>query len=223
MRHLLGVTGMRKQFVFGIGTGRCGTSSLRALLNLQRSSQFYHELRPLTKWENDLASVREKTAALANLSATFVGDAAFYYLPYVPYLINELNARIVCLKRDKESTVSSYLKWTKGRNHWIRHRGWRWRLDPEWDSCFPKYGVLRKRTAVSQYYDDYYGRVDDLLKTYPSHLMLLSTDGLNDALQVSRVLTFCGFVAPTIATHIKRNTILHPDYLHSPSNAKRAA
>ncbi len=214
---------MKKQFVFGIGTGRCGTSSLRALLDLQSSAKFHHEMRPLTKWENDLTSVREKAAALASLTETFVGDAAFYYLPYVPYLINELNARIVCLKRNKADTVDSYLKWTKGRNHWISHRGWRWRLDPEWDSCYPKYDVFTKRTAVSQYYDDYYGRVDDLLREYPSNLLLLPTESLNDSLQVGRVLGFCGFLAPTIATHIKRNTILHPDYLHAPSTAKRAA
>lgn len=214
---------MSKQFIFGIGTGRCGTSSLRTLLNMQTSSKFYHEMRPLTKWENDLASVHEKAAALAGLAEEFVGDVAFYYLPYVPFLINDLKARIVCLQRDKESTVGSYMEWTLGRNHWTKHRGWRWRLDSEWDSCYPKYAVLRKRTAVAQYYDDYYRQVDALKRRYPDNLMLLNTDDLNDVGQVERVLRFCGFPTPTIATHIRRNTISHPDFLDAPSSIKRVA
>ena len=47
----------KKTLVFGIGTGRCGTTSLAKLLNSQENAFVGHELSPILPWEQNINDI----------------------------------------------------------------------------------------------------------------------------------------------------------------------
>jgi len=139
---------MEKKLIFGIGTGRCGTVSLCELLNRQKFSNFTHENRPLLSWDGPRSELDKRIEDLLLMEGSYVGDIAFFYLPYINYILsNYPDTKIVCLKRPEHEVVRSYMKKTRGRNHWVKHNGLIWNRC-EWDKCFPKYKALMKKNAV---------------------------------------------------------------------------
>jgi hypothetical protein len=186
-----------RQIVIGLGTGRCGTQSLAVILNQQGSARVEHERHgPEIAWQGDEARVAafvRQCAAASELD--LVGDIAFYYLPYVEHILALApDARFVCLKRDRKATVDSYLTWTDGRNHWMRHNGIKWRLD-KWDRCYPKYPAADKAEAIGRYWDDYYRRADALESAYPHAFQVFATEWLNSAEGQHTLFDFLGLPA----------------------------
>ena len=97
---------MNKKLIFGLGTGRCGTVSLSELLNIQAGFAVTHESEPLLPWEFDKKAIEKKLEQLLQYEGAVVGDVAFYYLPYVEYILSGYaNAKFICLKRDKAETL----------------------------------------------------------------------------------------------------------------------
>ena len=183
--------------VIGLGTGRCGTMSLARLLDLQDRADVTHE-----RCENRIAwkgSTRRVVATLRGLAkharAELVGDVASYYLPYVERILAKFpRAKFVCLQRDREATVRSFMKKTRDRNHWIRHDGRVWRRDG-WDPCFPKYVTTSKEAALRAYWDEYYRIARDLQSRFPASFRIFPTEALNRRAGQAEILDFVG-VAP---------------------------
>lgn len=149
-----------------------------------------------------------------------IGDIAHYYLSYVENIsaINH-NVRFVCLKRDREETVRSWLRkttisrWKSKRiadrlssiivrepyynsfNHWMEHDGTKWKKDPVWDKCFPKFKAESKIEAIYKYYDYYYERACALEKIMPEIFKTFEIEKLNSREGQSEILSFCG-IAP---------------------------
>lgn len=220
--------------VIGIGTGRSGSQSLAYFLNIQESALVMHEMNPhAISWEDSKKVVLENinefkqtlktgnpqlsiTHQSANkhvlkkikklCSISLVGDIAFYYLRYTKIILNEnADIKFLCIKRDKEATVKSYLKWssnrtTKGplklirkrpnRNHWIEHDGTKWVKDAIWDKCYPKYDVQSKTEALRMFWEDYYEQASELEKTYPSNLKIFPIEYLNRKEGQIKILSF---------------------------------
>ena len=224
--------------VFGLGSGRSGSQSLARLLDAQAGAFVTHEKNPhVMAWSGAepavLENLREFERALSTgiprLSVTLeetnrdviermarggpvrlIGDVASYYLPYVS-AIHDANpdVRFVCLKRDREETVRSFLAKTfkrrslpflrylgmrrvKDRNHWVAHDGRRWDLDPLWDRCFPKYETNSKRQAIEMYWDEYYGTAARLELEMPGRFRVFPLASLNDAASLDAILEFVG-------------------------------
>ncbi|MFY0632461.1 MAG: sulfotransferase [Vannielia sp.] len=125
--------------VFGLGSGRSGTTSLAELLNHQPGMCCFHEMAPSTfAWEGAEEAVgsllRDFHAALHGderlLSVDRIyhrqedtlerfrslaplnalGDVASYYLPYVEYILDRApGARFPVLKRAREATIASFV------------------------------------------------------------------------------------------------------------------
>lgn len=160
MRHL----------IIGLGTGRCGTVSISNLLSEQENTKVFHEgigklgKDRLLPWE----TIDEEWWIL-NIKSLFscdedhVGDVAFYYLPYVDLLRKHFSfqLKLFALKRDREETINSYMKKTKNRNHWYNHDGIKWKKDPVWDKCYPKFDEKDKYKAIGLYWDYYYKVVEE--------------------------------------------------------------
>lgn len=146
-----------------------------------------------------------------------IGDIAFYYLSYVEAIAERNpNVRFVCLKRDKEKTVRSWLhqaslvRWLskrigdrisdmitrqihyKSRNFWMEHDGTEWLLDPVWDKCFPKFPGPTIEEAVNQYWDYYYEEAERLEKLLPDVFRIYETEKLGDHKRQTELLSFCG-------------------------------
>lgn len=135
--------------IIGLGSGRCGTRSLAALLNAQPDTVCFHEVNPscmawtgtertvLSMLEEfravlaggprqitvDLASRRraEQLPRLRSLEAVrTIGDVASYYLPYAPMLAEMPDVRLPVLRRDKAATAASFVEVMRIRRGTIR-------------------------------------------------------------------------------------------------------
>lgn len=204
---------IERAFIFGLGTGRCGTVTFKDLLNLQGDCWMTHELPPRLSWQVDERRLNVVLQNLLSLPARTVGDVAMYYLPYVELIMHKLSAfpvRFVVLRRNREETVGSLMRKTETaqypdpRNHWQEHDGKTYNHDV-WDECFPKFVAPDKRTAVGMYWDSYYAEAERLIARYPGQMMMMDLGDFSEAAAVERMLRFCGFDEPVVRTDIRSN------------------
>jgi hypothetical protein len=148
---------MNKKYVFGLGTGRCGTVSLSNLLNFQQHSNVTHEFgAPFIPWKVDNQKINMLIENIKNRDCILSGDVSFYLLPYANVILEALtNAKFIIIQRDKKETIDSYIKKTKGYNQFSSHDGSIWQFTP-WDQCYPNMEGKTKEESVSKYYDLYY-------------------------------------------------------------------
>jgi len=215
-----------RTLVIGLGSGRCGSLSLAAMLNAQDDAVVLHEgshrcgdvtlagaeemgraVEGHLPWKPDTARLSARLAAITQADARFVGDVAFYYLPYVADIMSSsaLPVRFVCLKRDMEETVRSFLAHTRGRNHWLDHDGRKWALDPVWDSCFPSYNSDTKAEALYRYWREYYSVALEYERSMPN-FRVYDLDVLNDEARVEDLLAFIGIrqARPSLTGTVKQ-------------------
>ncbi len=221
--------------VFGLGTGRSGSTTLAHLLNLQEGAVVTHERNPRRiHWSGSeqrvLEDLRELEGVLAgrrsllvrrrrdNLRAIrnlyrrgprrLVGDVAFYYLPYVELLLGHApEVRFVCIRRDEEATVRSFLRFSSARptagplrwfrrrperNFWMEHDGTRWKSDPLWDPCFPKFRARSKEEALHLYWREYTERALALRQRHPDRFAVFDIEAFQTRAGQEAILDFAG-------------------------------
>lgn len=191
-----------KKIIIGLGTGRCGTVSLSTLLNKQEGVVVTHE-RVRLPW---VVNKKRFSAFFDNLlknPSPVVGDVSFYLLPYVDIILNGFDdVKFICLQRDKESTIKSYLgKVEPPRNNW-QDIG----VKDIWDECFPTYDKgLTKAQSIGKYWDDYYDASKEWQSKIPDKFKLFNTNDLNTDEGVSSILNFCELESSEIITKIREN------------------
>lgn len=200
---------LNKRYVFGLGTGRSGTSSLSALLSLQKDCLVTHESLPLVSWNKNDELLKYKISQISKRENAIVGDVCMSYLPYVEDILNLLNKQVkfICLYRDPDEVINSYLHKTKGRNHWVYHDGTEWDIDFKWDPCYPKYPSNNKEEALRRYVNDYKLIIEKLKKKYPD---IVYTSEMNYALNneegQKKLLEFINFWNnPIVRLELRRN------------------
>lgn len=192
---------MTKNMIIGLGTGRCGTVSLANLLNVNNLN-VVHELRPLLSWYD--GDYKQKINTLREQKLD--GEVASYFLPYVRG-INDMveNVKFICLKREKQQVIDSFMKKTPVTNHWCEYtEGGEWKKDKEWYECFPKYNISDKKEAISMYWESYYKEAETLSNDM-DNFKIFETRDLNDEKGVYDILDFCGIDDKKIKTNIKLN------------------
>ena len=206
-----------KKVILGIGTGRCGTVSLSHLLNKQKGSRFSHELKikiekktdyntPLP-WEYNDKAFNSAWNSILNYDGDYVGDVSMFWLPYLQKLFElSESLKVICLQRERDGVITSYLKKTEGRNHWMNHNGKEWDFCP-WDKCYPKFSTHSKEEALGLYWDFYYQLVNNLMKKYPNRIRIFQMTDLNNMEKVDALLDFLGFDNKNVVSNIQRNKI----------------
>ena len=151
-------------------------------------------------------------------SVRMLGDIAFYYLRYVDDLLAICpDIRFVCIRRDKQETVDSWMektaihRWRSLRmgdrirsaltripyntayNHWQEHDGTRWELSPVWDKTFPKFEAASKREAVEKYWDYYYAEAERLAERLPANFRIFDISAMSNPEGQRDILSFVGF------------------------------
>ena len=199
-----------KKIIFGLGTGRCGTVSLAAALNSCENSLITHEgkgvgeklneARILLPWNRNPLLLERKLEQISGREHSLVGDVAFYYLPYVEIILGKYpDSKFVCMKRNRDETVNSYMKKTVKRNHW---QEWMpkstWNKDLKWDPCYPKYEAKDKSTAISKYWEEYYIEAERLETAHPNKFSIFGIDELNTEDGLKGISRFIG--DPTMMT-----------------------
>ena len=151
--------------IIGIGTGRCGTLTLSRLLNLQPAAHVTHEKQPHLPW--DMEDTKPIKAQLADLHQRqerfkFVGDVAFYWLPYLSRLFREFtDIKVVGLWREKEGFIESSIA----------------RLpSPLLEKSYPEYGAKDRREILGMFWEDYNSQMFALekkgqVKTFPMEML----------------------------------------------------
>lgn len=195
---------MRKGLLIGLGTGRCGTTSLACLLNSAHGCSVSHEqgdIRAGLSWEFRESGAKKALEILEKRPFETVGDVAFYYLPYVRWIAKTRpESTFVCLKRDRQETIDSYMKKCGTRDHWSRLKN---NADP-WDRMYPRFDTFDKRRAIGMYWDSYYAEAEKLeasgvrIKTFDMGL-------LNQKEGVESILDFCGLKAHQLPVGLKKN------------------
>ena len=211
-----------KTYIIGFGSGRCGTMSLANLLNSCKDTCVLHEMKILyvgggttlrssdrirelmkqgeairihrkLSWEFNEQEAKEKIYDLTHINKPFVGEVAFYYLNYIEYFITRLkNVKAICLIRDKNSTVNSFIKRTSKFHHWNNNpKKYGFRESP-YDNCFPSYDNLTKRQSIAQYWEDYYSKVDKLIAKFPENVIIVDIKTFNKTETQKRIFNFIG-------------------------------
>ena len=194
---------MNKQLIIGLGTGRCGTVSLCNLLKLQNVAAT-HEHK-LLSWVFDKNDINKLLSSIINRNRNMVSDIAFYYLPYVSHILFKYpDTKFICLKRDMQQTVNSYMTKTGDRNHWsLSHNG---KVDHKWDKTYPKYHIHHKRTAIKQYWTEYYNTAKLYSETYKNNFKIFNmVDILNNEQHQLNMFEFIGIQDFKVSLNIKKN------------------
>jgi hypothetical protein len=146
-----------------------------------------------------------------------MGDIAYYYLKYVDDILHiNTNVRFVCIKRDKQETVESWLEkssihrwqslwiadWFKSlitrtpfhrsKNFWQEHDGTEYQPDPVWDKTFPKFEAASKREAIEKYWDYYYAEAEQLAAQHPEHFRIFDISEMSHPAGQKNILGFIG-------------------------------
>lgn len=186
----------KKRLVIAIGTGRSGSVSLYQLLNQQPGVDFYHEQSPLLPWKITEDLFHRKINKILKRKSSIVGDICHSWLPYIPMLLECYpESRVICLERDCEEVVSSFLNKLrrKKKNHWILEHGKQWRRDSRFDPTFPKFPLMELEVAIRRYCLEYRQSVDALVKKHPGRIRKWRTEvALNHPDVASELLAFVG-------------------------------
>lgn len=177
----------KRMIIIGLGTGRCGTLSLAKMLNSQNNCEITHEQKPILEWYGkDLEVVRSRIAKYQKLDI-YAGDVSSAYLNYVEdiYEIAGNEVRFICLERDKEENIKSWLRKTK-YNYWSKYA----KQDKKWSKIFPKYEEKDRSKAISMYWEEYKSKSDSLEKLLPV-FRKFKTEDLNKEEKLIEMLDFC--------------------------------
>ena len=117
--------------IIGLGTGRCGTQTFAKMFDLPHEKYSYKDLK---------------------------SDVSPRYIDYIKYIDKRTEALFVCLKRDKDSTVNSFV-----RNN-----------------------IMNEEEA--SYYYDYYYTVVENLAIEMDNFRIFNTEDLNDPAEIERFL-----------------------------------
>ncbi len=173
----------------GCGTGRCGTMSLQNLLSDQDGFRVTHENYTLP-WNLDLTKFWRAYYHLTVSGENFKvsADVAFYWLNYIPEIVKHAyDPKCICLKRDRQETIESFIRWSGGTNLW--HRRCR---DFTLASQFPEYRLPLPQ-ALGRYWDEYYEKAHSFEKRYPYVFRVVDMKwGLNTEEGQHHILRFLG-------------------------------
>jgi hypothetical protein len=208
LEHLLKAKKKRKvpgQVLFGIGSGRSGSTSLTALLGTVENSCCTHENPPLIFWKPEEEQVKfhmrrfkflaEYFALVADVSHWWLNvlDAGFEHFP---------DSKVVGMYRDVNSCTKSFMRIKRyGRqslNHWAPFGNGIW-ASHSWDPTYPTYSLPvnserdpdgAKSEMIGRYIREYNARLMDLAKRHKSKVMLVQTEHLNEPAMQTRIFDF---------------------------------
>ena len=195
---------MNHPLLLVVGSGRCGLLSLVNVLNRQPGAKISCEEPPLLPWRADdwPRLLRERFARWrARRGEGVLGDAASFYLPYLKdALAVEPGLRVIGLKRPREETVASFLRFLDEynafpTNHWAEEPGVGWFHDPLWTRCFPQYDNANREDGVRRYWNEYYRALGGPCRKASRPGALFDMAGaLNTEAGQKAVLDFAGFL-----------------------------
>lgn len=204
-----------KRFVFGLGTGRCGTYTLYRLLEAQKNFFSTHELGALT-WSSTSPVESDKLLQMWRFlyklesnapTVKYISNSALYWISYTSEIMSYLvNPRMICLYRDRQTIIESYMAYMPNVNHWTSHDSRHWD-DNKWSRLnrseqWPSYD-LPIDEAIGRYWDEYMGRAEFWANKFPEAFMLIETgEAFNSQCGQKRIFDFIGIPEEDRVYHV---------------------
>lgn len=196
--------------IFGIGSGRCGTTTLSMILSHQESIQIPHEFEHTPfNWENNKVDFDSMVSMIEDNG--WNGAIALYLINYIENFIERYGieeTKIIVVQRDKDATVNSFLKWTSTpqRNFWINSKDSSIYQKDRWDKSFPSYDPsMSKESMIGKYYDEYYDKTYQIMQKYPDQTYYIKTEEFNDPEKIKDLLKWVGIQNPRIPAKLRYN------------------
>jgi hypothetical protein len=210
LRNLLASKAKRRRpgmVVLGLGSGRCGSTTLAHAISQVPDACATHENAPMIYWEPLEAQVRFHIARFRELVQYFavVFDAAFWWLNARARVFEAFDdAKVIGLVRETESCVASFMK-QKGSgigslNHWATPGNGVWATSPG-DPSLPTYETppppisdpdAVKRAMVTRFVTEYNAALERLAAEYPDRVLLVRTEDLRSPAAYARIGQFIG-------------------------------
>jgi hypothetical protein len=211
--------------VLGIGSGRCGSTTLSAAFAGLPDACATHENPPRINWDPINEQVQFHMDRLRRLADYFplVFDAAHSWFRVMDRFFAEFpNGKVIGLARDTQPCVQSYLKFQgRGRgsaNHWAPHDNGIW-IAQAWDAVYPSYPVppglvpgteaayATKAAMIAQYVTEYNQALTALAEAEPHRVALIRTEAMNDPATAQRIAALVNqpLVMPQVALNVGTN------------------
>lgn len=215
--------------VLGLGSGRCGSTSLAALFAGVEACCATHENPPLVHWQPTADQIRIHCRRFRLLLDRFqvVFDAAHWWLNAADEILASFeDVKLIGLMREPDACARSFLK-IKGIgrnsiNHWLDHDGTFWRPGL-WDALYPSYDAARhglgspRETAkedlhvsqhrlVRMYVEDYNRSLLRMKDSLGERLLLVRTEEIGARAVQDEIFDFLGLRAPYFEAVLNRET-----------------
>jgi len=195
------------QIVLGLGSGRCGSTSLSALLGAIEGSCATHENPPLIYWRPEKAQLDFHMRRFKLLSEFFplVFDASHWWLRAIDRFFTEFpNGKAIGLHRDTQTCAQSFAR-VKGQgrgsiNHWVAPGNGVWCTN-YWDPTYPTYPLPKTARAdpdtaraqlIERYIQEYNTKLFALRDRLPGNVMLIPTEELALPVVQEKMFDFVG-------------------------------
>jgi hypothetical protein len=181
------------RIVIGIGPGRCGSTSLAAMLSTVINSCSTHETPPPIFWQPENAQIAFHIKRFRMLSRYYslVSDVSHWWLNAIEQVVAQFpDAKIIGLVRDPDECALSFMRiqgFGKGSfNPWATRGNGLWRAG-HWDPTYPSYplpGYARKNPdrakleLITNYVAEYNTKLREMANTSPDRVTLIRTEDL---------------------------------------------
>ena len=205
----------------GIGSGRCGSTTLTGLLQTVPRSCCTHEVPPLIDWEPRAEQVdfHLRRFELLLRYHDFVFDASHWWLNALDRLTSAFpTCKVVGLWRDTEGCARSFAK-IKGSgrgsiNHWVAGGNDIWQ-SALWDPTYPHYPVpagadadpdAARHNLTRRYVDEYNAAMFARAERAPERTMLVQTEEMAQASVQARMFEFLGLPGNAVSLRLNVGT-----------------
>lgn len=215
--------------VLGLGSGRCGSTSLARVLAGVENVCATHENPPMLHWSPTADQLRVHVRRFRMLLDRFglVFDSAHWWLNAADRMTEEFDGvKMIGLIRDPGDCARSFLA-IKGSgrnsiNHWVDHDGTFWK-PALWDRFYPCYEpgrfglgqpntmspadlASRQHRLVRTYVEDYNEGLAGLKDRVGERLLIVRTEELSERRVQDRIRDFLGIAALNLQGALNRGT-----------------
>jgi hypothetical protein len=194
------------QLVIGVGPGRCGSTSLAAMLETAPNSCCTHETPPLIFWspQNEQVDFHVKRFRLLTDYFSLVADISHWWLNSIERVFAQLpNAKAIGLIRNPNDCALSFMRiqgFGRGSfNPWARGNDF-WRSG-NWDPTYPTYTLphyaerspdFAKFTLITRYVREYNAQLETMAQALPGRVALVRTEELSISEVQGRIFQMAG-------------------------------
>jgi hypothetical protein len=198
------------QVILGLGSGRCGSTSLSAMLAAVTGSCATHENPPLIAWnpESEQLDFHMRRFRLLTRYFPLVFDSAHWWLRAIDRFFADFpDGKAIGLYRDNKACAQSFAR-VKGEglgssNHWIAPGNGIWSAN-NWDPTYPTFSLpedadldpdAARAQLILRYVEEYNDALFALRERLPDKVMLVRTEELALPAIHEEIFEFIGFRA----------------------------